>query len=340
MTSPEPPPRLSIVISTRNRGGLIGRTIDSILPQLPRHAELLVFDGASTDTTPEVMAQYVAACPAVRYVRAASNSGIDADYDNAVGAAWGEYVWLFGDDDLLLPGAVSRVLVLLERGPDLVIVDAEVRDAALARVLAARRLPFTDERVYASCDTDRLLADTGNTLSFIGGTIIRRAVWLARERQRYYGTLFVHVGVIFQAPINAVVLGQSLIAIRYGNASWSGRSFEIWMRLWPDLVWSLPAAEWAKRAVVERNPWRGLREIVRQRAIGSFNRSSHRHFLGSGVSGQRRAAMFMLTLVPGTLLNFVMTLQLRSRGLLRGCYGYDLLHGPNATALGRWIGGR
>lgn len=340
MTLPNTPmPRLSIVISTRNRSELIGQTIDSILPQLSSNAELLVFDGASTDTTPEVMARYTAVSPAVRYVRAARNSGIDADYDNAVGEARGHYVWLFGDDDLLLPGAVLRVLTVLERDPDLVIVDAEVRDVALARVLDARRLTFRGESAYAPGDTDRLLADAGNALTFIGGTIIRRALWLARDRQQYYGTLFVHVGVIFQMPLSAVVLGETLVAIRYGNASWSGRRFEIWMRLWPDLIWSLPAADWAKCAVVERDPWRSLRGIMRQRAAGSFDYASYRRFFSAGLSRPHRAALFVLATIPGKLLNLAMTLQLRSRGRLRSSYGYDLLHGPNATALGRWIGG-
>ncbi len=285
------------------------------------------------------MARFTAANPLVRYVRACSNSGIDADYDNAVGQAQGDYVWLFGDDDLMLPGAVEKLLALLDRDPDLVIVDAEVRDVALDQVLQGGRLPFTGERAYAVSDTDSLLADAGNALSFIGGTIIRRAVWLSRDRQRYYGTLFVHVGVIFQMPLSAIVLGEPLIAIRYGNASWAGRRFEIWMKLWPDLIWSLPAADWAKRAVIERDPWRSMREIVRYRASGSFGRASYRYLGAASRPGLRRAALFAIAIMPGTLLNLAMTLQLRCRGLLCGCYGYELMHGPNATALGRWIGG-
>jgi abequosyltransferase len=329
--------RLSFVISTRNRADLIGRTLDTILTELPRDAELVVFDGASTDATAELLADYASRFTMLRYVRAATNSGIDADYDNAVSYARGDYVWLFGDDDLVLSGAITRVLVLLERAPDLIIVDAEVRDAALDRVLDPRRLTFTGERVYGIGDTNRLLADAGNALSFIGGTIVRRSLWAARERAHYYGTLFVHVGVIFQAPLTAIVVGEPLIAIRYGNASWSARAFDIWMRLWPDLVWSFPTAEWAKRAVTEREPWRNVRQIMRMRAKGAFDLSTYRAFFKTRKLGRDRAAILALAITPGRLVNLMIITRLRARGLLANSATYDLVAGPYATKLGRWI---
>ncbi len=329
--------RLSFVISTRNRSDLIGRTLDTILAELPLNAEIVVFDGASTDATPELLADYASRFAALRYVRAATNSGIDADYDNAVSHARGSYVWLFGDDDLLLSGAITRVLALLERAPDLIIVDAEVRDAALGRVLDLRRLPFTGERVYGTEDTNRLLADAGNALSFIGGTIVRRSLWAARERAHYYGTLFVHVGVIFQAPLTAIVLGEQFVALRYGNASWSARSFDIWMRLWPDLIWSLPAADWAKRAVTEREPWRDTRQVMRMRAKGAFDLSTYRAFFKTRALGCYRAALLALAMTPGRLVNLAILTRLRARGLAADSATYDLVAGRYATKLSRWI---
>jgi abequosyltransferase len=46
---------LSICIATYNRGGYIGETLDTIIPQLDNDVELLVVDGASTDNTKDVV---------------------------------------------------------------------------------------------------------------------------------------------------------------------------------------------------------------------------------------------------------------------------------------------
>ena len=47
-----------------------------------------------------------------------------------------------------------------------------------------------------------LLADTGASyLSFIGGIIIQRQLWRARDKASYFGSYFIHVGVVFQQPL-------------------------------------------------------------------------------------------------------------------------------------------
>ena len=81
--------RLSICIATFKRADMIGETLDSIVSQLEDGVEVVVLDGASPDNTADVVAAYTARYPAVRYVRESTNSGIDADFDKAVGHARG-----------------------------------------------------------------------------------------------------------------------------------------------------------------------------------------------------------------------------------------------------------
>ena len=121
-------PKLSICIATYNRGVHIGETLDSILKQLTSEVELIVVDGASPDNTKEVMEKYLLIHPEIRYFREQVNSGIDADFDKAVGYARGEYCWLMTDDDLLHPSAISTVLSVLRGGNELIIVNSEVTD--------------------------------------------------------------------------------------------------------------------------------------------------------------------------------------------------------------------
>ena len=123
-------PQLSICMASFKRGAFIAQTLDTILPQLRPETELIIVDGASPDNTAEVVERYARDWPQLRYYREVENSGVDADYDKAVGYATGRHVWLMTDDDLLKPNAVDRVLALiLAEDPDLLVVDAEVLDA-------------------------------------------------------------------------------------------------------------------------------------------------------------------------------------------------------------------
>ena len=52
-------PLISIIIPTYNRAHLIGETLDSILVQTYPNWECIVVDDGSTDTTADVMREYI-----------------------------------------------------------------------------------------------------------------------------------------------------------------------------------------------------------------------------------------------------------------------------------------
>lgn len=321
--------RLSICIATFKRADYIGETLASIVPQLVDGVEVLVFDGASPDATAEVVARFVDVDGRVRYVRADVNAGVDQDFDRAVDLARGEHCWLFADDDLIAPGAVARVLAELERSdPDVLVVDAEVRDRDLDRVLESARIGFAGCRDYGPNDGDKLLADAGNALSFIGCAVVRRSWWRARDRKSYYGSLFIHVGVIFQEPrwTRATVLAEPLVRIRLGNAMWTGRSFEIWMFLWPALIWGLPGySDAARGAVVAREPWREPAKVLLARAGGGFGPAERRHFLDGRGTRAERAVVRALSIAPGRMVNLLAVCLLGLRGLGEASGMYNIV---------------
>jgi abequosyltransferase len=332
--------RLSICIATFKRSRFIGQTLDSILDQMQPGVELLVVDGASPDDTPEVMAYYVGKHPEIRYYRENRNSGIDADYEKAVGYAKGDYCWLMTDDDLLKPDAIGAVLRAIEDSPKLVVLNSEVCSTDFSVVLTPRFIQIEKDKFYCSSELDSLFAETAGALSFIGCVVIRRTVWQARVRERYMGTLFIHVGVIFQAPaLDSVrVIAEPLISIRYGNAMWTSRGFEIWMFKWPDLLWSFTQiAERSKSIVSPREPWRQLRKLLLYRAIGGYDRAEYRRSIESRVSGTRKCCVIGIAILPAKLANAIASAYCGLFARRARTNMYDLVRSENASWFTRLV---
>lgn len=330
-------PKLSICIATYNRAQFVGETLDSVLAQKASDIEIIVVDGASPDSTPEVMGQYLAKWPNIRYYREIKNSGIDADYDKAVSYASGEYCWLMTDDDLLRPGAVQRVLAAIEEDVDLVVVNSEIKDATLSQILEERRLPITCDRRYGAGESESFFAEAANYLSFIGCVIVRRELWLSRERASYYGTLFIHVGVIFQSPPigNVKIIADPLIAIRYGNAMWTPRGFEIWMFKWPELIWSFAHfSDSAKLRVCHREPWRSERTLFYYRATGAYSLCEFRKFLLNRSVGIARVIAYAVGVIPATVANLIAVIYLSLKRAPQMAI-YDVLRSRHTTTAGR-----
>lgn len=332
--------RLSICIATLNRGAFIAETLDTIVPQLGDDVELVIVDGASKDDTADVVGRYVAVDPRVRYVRLDKASGVDQDYDLAVSHARGAYCWLMTDDDLLKPGAVNRVLAELDGRVELVIVNTEVRTVDFGGALRSALVAKIEDVDYAQEQADQLLADTAHALSFIGCVVVLRSFWLSRDRAAYYGSLFVHVGVIFQARTPCTrVIGEPLITIRYGNAMWTPRGFEIWMFKWPSLVWSFAGlSPSAKACICPREPWRQLRKLWLYRSIGGYARLEYERYLSAlPMTAFKRALSRCIARVPARLANALSALYCGLFARHARMNIYDLARSPHATFIARMI---
>jgi glycosyltransferase involved in cell wall biosynthesis len=301
--------QLSICIATRNRADYIGATLRSIADQAPDKVEIVVLDGASTDATPEVIAGIQSVFPRLRYVRKEKNGGVDRDYDAAVIHAQGDYCWLMSDDDLLKPGAIREVLDAIDEGYSLVIVNSELRNLDLSELIDVNRLQFDADRTYQVGEFDRLFEETSAYLNYIGAVVIRRDIWMEREREPYFGCYFIHEGVIFQRPLPgpSLAIAEPLISVRFGNTQWRPKEFEIRMIRWPELVASLTAvSKEVRRRRYPVAPWRSFKSLFFYRAKGTYDLGDYRRWVRPRVHKLHdRVRAFVVACFPGMLANLV-----------------------------------
>ena len=106
-------PRVSVVIPTFNRSRLLLRAVQSVLAQTYGDLELIVSDDASPDDTLERLREIPD--PRLKVFANAQRLGIVGNHEHGLRQATGEFVIYLGDDDLMLPTALERLVEPLAR---------------------------------------------------------------------------------------------------------------------------------------------------------------------------------------------------------------------------------
>lgn len=112
--------KLSICIPTYNRAGHLANCLNSIILCNSRSElkfQVCVSDNNSDDETESVV-RHAQTIIDIKYQKNSRNLGIPRNFLKVVGMADGEFVWLLGDDDLLMPDCLQRLVGLINEHPD------------------------------------------------------------------------------------------------------------------------------------------------------------------------------------------------------------------------------
>ena len=107
--------KISICIPTFNRANYLTNCLNSILlckVNSKVDFQVCVSDNCSTDET-EKLVQSTQMKLNIKYYKSSENIGRVRNYMNVIDMADGEFVWLLGDDDLLLPHTVDKLNALI-----------------------------------------------------------------------------------------------------------------------------------------------------------------------------------------------------------------------------------
>lgn len=108
-------PKVSVVVPTFRRAGLLKETVDSILAQTFADFELIIVDNMSEDGTEEYVAGIGDA--RVRYFRNPNGGVIAVNRNYGIRRARGQYVALCDDDDLWVPEKLAKQVAVLDGAP-------------------------------------------------------------------------------------------------------------------------------------------------------------------------------------------------------------------------------
>ena len=233
---------LGICIPTYMRPDQLMACVQSVIHSVGKHTiPIFISDDSADDTNVATIEHFRTLYPHIVHYRNPKNLGIDYNILKSVDICSCRYAWLLGEDDRLLPGAVSSVLDVLEReDPHFLYVNYKSVDASMKILLKERSLPFEQDDTVES---SRFLARDAWSIGFIGSCVVRTEHWLAVKPERYIGTYFAHVGCIMEylKERSLFRIAEPLVLNRCGSPgtfSWTDSTFEViggWKRLMKEL---------------------------------------------------------------------------------------------------------
>lgn len=119
---------ISIIIPIYNTASWLSRCLNSILSQNVDNCELLLIDDGSSDGSETICDDYASQYTCVKVFHQV-NQGVSAARNHGIKTAKGDYLWFVDSDDRVLPGAIQKLLDVIEAStPELIVFPAIQED--------------------------------------------------------------------------------------------------------------------------------------------------------------------------------------------------------------------
>ena len=242
---------LSICIPTFNRASSLKVCLNTILSEtadLSEKVEVIVSDNASTDDTANVIAA-LNKSGNFRYYRNETNLGSAKNFFKLVDEyAQGEFAWVLGDDDFIMPGSVHEVVSIIEDHPEIdyifateVFVDTNqvIKLAETNKNLNSKDFIHLTNRLNTNHESKllerwELILDPDirfDYLGFLPNSIFRTRCWkqvdkssIELETFRDWKSTYPHLYIFGNSLFGkkAYYCGKSLIMCGEGIREWQG----------------------------------------------------------------------------------------------------------------------
>lgn len=107
-------PRISVIMNCYNGAEFVGEAIQSVIGQSFTDWEIVFWDNASTDKTPEIAQSFNE--PRLRYFRSAVNTRLGAARAKAIAEATGDWIAFVDHDDICLEHRFEKQMAAIDGG--------------------------------------------------------------------------------------------------------------------------------------------------------------------------------------------------------------------------------
>ena len=108
-------PKVSVVIPTHNRAGMLPRAVASVLAQTHQSYEIIIIDDGSTDSTQCILAGF--SDPRIRTFNHDESRNGAAARNTGISHARGEFIAFLDDDDEWVPTKLTNQVTMLDSAP-------------------------------------------------------------------------------------------------------------------------------------------------------------------------------------------------------------------------------
>jgi GT2 family glycosyltransferase len=265
-------PLVTIITPSFNQARYLEATIQSVLAQDYPHIEYILIDGASTDTSIEIVKKYKSK---LAYWVSEKDSGQAEAINKGLVRATGEIIAWLNSDDYYLPNTISRVVQVFEENPDIIMVYGDMlavdEQGQTINVLKYKQLSLEDLLYFQiigqpSVFFRRVALEQAGLLDTTFHFLLDHHLWIRIARQ----------GKILHVPQTWSAARYHAEAKNRAKAAEFGReAFRIldWAKKRPDLMEAVISVERRARASAHRvdarylldggQPWPALKAWLR-----------------------------------------------------------------------------
>lgn len=129
---------ISVVILSWNDQKYLAECLESLMHSTKRTMEIIVVDNASTDGSPEMVAERF---PMVKLIRNRENLGFPKGNNIGIQASRGKYVYLLNSDVKVLEGCMDALADYLDAQPDVGMIGPRILNGDMTHQSSCRKFP-------------------------------------------------------------------------------------------------------------------------------------------------------------------------------------------------------
>ena len=223
--------KLSICIPVFNGEEFIKDTVDSLILQAEKNkVSLVIIDDNSTDNSFKILSRYHEDHSIISLIKNDSTIGMDKNFSKVINFAKTEYVWFFGQDDILLDGAIEKLLNVINdnSSPDLIYfnykqmnhnMDETICSSYLNTQLLSNKKINGDKLFNGKEEYFKYLESLP---TFLPAIVFKKELWEQNIADKFLNTHYVQVGMMnmMKYDLKILVISKPYIHGRIPNNKW------------------------------------------------------------------------------------------------------------------------